>query len=40
MTGAGAGASGYIWGAVSTLLVGGLAAGAAFVIVKALEGGV
>jgi VIT1/CCC1 family predicted Fe2+/Mn2+ transporter len=40
VTGAGAGASGYIWGAVSTLLVGGLAAGAAFVIVKALEGGV
>ncbi|KAF5330079.1 hypothetical protein D9758_015976 [Tetrapyrgos nigripes] len=30
---------GIAWGAVSTLLVGGLAAGAAFVIVKALEGG-
>ncbi|KAF5341448.1 hypothetical protein D9758_014730 [Tetrapyrgos nigripes] len=30
---------GIAWGAVSTLLVGGLAAGAAFAIVKALEGG-
>lgn len=38
VTGAGAGASGYVYGAVSTLLVGGLAAGAAFGIVKALEG--
>ncbi|KAF5345862.1 hypothetical protein D9756_009872 [Leucocoprinus leucothites] len=37
VTGAGAGARGYIWGAVSTLLVGGLAAGAAFGIVKLLE---
>lgn len=39
VTGAGAGAKGYVWGAVSTLLVGGAAAGAAYGIVKALEGG-
>ncbi|KAJ6624740.1 VIT family-domain-containing protein [Mycena sp. CBHHK59/15] len=39
VTGAGADAAGYVWGAVSTLLVGGLAAAAAFGIVKALEGG-
>lgn len=39
VTGAGAGAGSYVWGAVSTLMVGGLAAGAAFAIVKALEGG-
>ncbi|KAJ7216379.1 VIT family-domain-containing protein [Mycena pura] len=39
VTGAAAGASGYVWGAVSTLLVGGVAAAAAFGIVKALEGG-
>ncbi|KAJ7231318.1 membrane fraction protein [Mycena rebaudengoi] len=39
VTGAGVGASGYVWGAVSTLLVGGVAAAAAFGIVKALEGG-
>jgi len=39
ITGAGVGASSYVWGAVSTLMVGGLAAGAAFGIVKALEGG-
>jgi vacuolar iron transporter family protein len=38
VTGAGAGIKGYIWGAVSTLLVGGFAAGAAYGIVKALEG--
>ncbi|KIL68402.1 hypothetical protein M378DRAFT_881280 [Amanita muscaria Koide BX008] len=38
VTGASVGAGGYVWGAVSTLLVGGLAAGAAFGIVKALEG--
>ncbi|KAF8062439.1 DUF125-domain-containing protein [Lyophyllum atratum] len=38
VTGAGVGTTGYVWGAVSTLLVGGLAAGAAFGIVKALEG--
>ncbi|KAG6843211.1 hypothetical protein H0H93_001848 [Arthromyces matolae] len=38
ITGAGVGASTYVWGAVSTLLVGGIAAGAAFGIVKALEG--
>jgi len=36
-TGATGGAGGYIWGAVSTLLVGGFAAGAAFGIVRALE---
>ncbi|CAE6524510.1 unnamed protein product [Rhizoctonia solani] len=36
-TGATGGAGGYIWGAVSTLLVGGFAAGAAFAIVHALE---
>ncbi|KAF8874828.1 Ccc1 family [Infundibulicybe gibba] len=40
VTGAGAGFRGYVWGAVSTLMVGGVAAGAAFGIVKALEGGV
>lgn len=39
VTGAGVGAGGYVWGAVSTLLVGGVAAAAAFGIVKALEGG-
>ncbi|KAF8627155.1 hypothetical protein AX17_006371 [Amanita inopinata Kibby_2008] len=39
VTGAGVGAGSYIWGAVSTLTVGGLAAGAAFGIVKVLEGG-
>ncbi|KXN91553.1 Vacuolar iron transporter 1 [Leucoagaricus sp. SymC.cos] len=39
VTGAGIGAGGYIWGAVSTLMVGGLAAGAAFGIVRLLEGG-
>ncbi|KAJ7230838.1 membrane fraction protein [Mycena haematopus] len=39
VTGAGIGAGGYVWGAVSTLLVGGVAAAAAFGIVKALEGG-
>ncbi|CAE6472760.1 unnamed protein product [Rhizoctonia solani] len=36
-TGATGGTGGYIWGAVSTLLVGGFAAGAAFGIVHALE---
>ncbi|CAE6462513.1 unnamed protein product [Rhizoctonia solani] len=36
-TGATGGAGGYIWGAISTLLVGGFAAGAAFGIVHALE---
>lgn len=35
---AGTDAGGYVWGAVSTLLVGGAAAGAAFGIVAALEG--
>lgn len=38
VTGAGMGWQGYAWGAVSTLFVGGLAAGAAFGIVKAMEG--
>ncbi|KAF7366326.1 hypothetical protein MSAN_00888800 [Mycena sanguinolenta] len=38
VTGAGIGTGGYVWGAVSTLLVGGVAAAAAFGIVKALEG--
>ncbi len=39
VTGAGVGVRGYVWGAVSTLMVGGVAATAAFAIVKALEGG-
>jgi len=39
VTGAGVGAGGYVWGAISTLLVGGLAAGSAFAIVKLLESG-
>lgn len=38
VTGAGVSAGSYIWGAVSTLMVGGVAAGAAFAIVKLLEG--
>ncbi|PBK63182.1 membrane fraction protein [Armillaria solidipes] len=38
VTGAGTGALSILWGAISTLLVGGIAAGAAFGIVKALEG--
>jgi vacuolar iron transporter family protein len=38
ITGAGVGTYSYIWGALSTLLVGGVAAGASFGIVKALEG--
>jgi hypothetical protein len=33
-----AGWKGYLWGAVSTVTVGGLAAGAAFGLVRALEG--
>jgi len=37
VTGAGKGWTGYVWGAVSTLMVGGAAAGAAFGIVAALE---
>jgi hypothetical protein len=37
VTGAAGGFTGYLWGAVSTLCVGGAAAGAAFAIVKALE---
>jgi vacuolar iron transporter family protein len=37
VTGAGVGAYGYVWGALSTLLVGGLAAGAAFGIVRIFE---
>jgi len=38
VTGAGQGPAGYIWGAFSTLMVGGIAAAAAFGIVKVLEG--
>ncbi|PVG01651.1 DUF125-domain-containing protein [Serendipita vermifera] len=38
ITGAGNGWRGYLWGAVSTVAVGGMAAGAAFGIVRALEG--
>lgn len=38
VTGAGVTAGSYVWGAVSTLMVGGVAAGAAFGIVKAMEG--
>ncbi|KZS88564.1 DUF125-domain-containing protein [Sistotremastrum niveocremeum HHB9708] len=38
VTGAGKGWKGYVWGAVSTLLVGGAAAAAAFGIVALLEG--
>ena len=34
---AGQGVGGYIWGAVSTLLVGGAAAAAAYGLVKVLE---
>jgi len=37
VTGAGQGVGGYIWGAVSTLLVGGAAAAAAYVLVGWLE---
>jgi len=37
VTGAGVGPSGYIWGAITTLLVGGVAAGAAFGIVRLIE---
>jgi len=39
VTGAAQNPTGYIWGAFSTLMVGGLAAAAAFGIVRALEGG-
>jgi hypothetical protein len=35
-SGATGGAGGYLYGAVSTMIVGGLAAGAAFGLVKAL----
>lgn len=38
VTGAGTGATGVLWGAFSTLMVGGLAAGAAYGIVRLLEG--
>lgn len=38
VTGASGGIRGYIWGALSTLAVGGAAAGAAYGIVAALEG--
>ena len=37
VTGAGKGVKGYLWGAVSTLLVGGAAAAAAYAIVAVLE---
>lgn len=37
VTGAGTGIAGYIWGACSTLMVGGAAAGAAYGIVALLE---
>ena len=37
ITGAGVSAGTYLWGAFSTLMVGGIAAGAAFAIVRALE---
>ena len=37
VTGAGRGTYSYVWGALSTLLVGGVAAGAAFGIVRAME---
>jgi VIT1/CCC1 family predicted Fe2+/Mn2+ transporter len=37
VTGAGQGAGGYIWGAVSTLCVGGAAAAAAYALVAWLE---
>lgn len=37
VTGAGKGVKGYLWGAVSTLLVGGAAAAAAYTIVALLE---
>jgi len=37
VTGAGLGTYSYVWGALSTLLVGGVAAGAAFGIVRVLE---
>ena len=38
VTGGTGGFKGYAWGAVSTLAVGGCAAGAAWAVVKALEG--
>ena len=38
VTGAGVGTRGYLWGALSMLLVGGCAAGAAYGIVAAIEG--
>ncbi|CCA75825.1 related to CCC1 protein (involved in calcium homeostasis) [Serendipita indica DSM 11827] len=38
ITGAGTGWRGYLWGAVSTAMVGGMAAGAAFGLVRLLEG--
>jgi len=40
VTGAAQNPTGYVWGAFSTLMVGGVAAAAAFGIVRALEGGV
>jgi len=38
ITGAGTGTSGYLWGAISMLFVGGCAAGAAYGIVAVIEG--
>lgn len=39
VTGAAQRPADYVWGAVTTLMVGGVAAAAAFGIVRALEGG-
>ena len=39
VTGASQSPAGYVWGALSTFMVGGLAAAAAFGIVRILEGG-
>lgn len=39
VSGAKGGFGGYVWGAISTLFVGGAAAAAAYGIVAALEGG-
>jgi VIT1/CCC1 family predicted Fe2+/Mn2+ transporter len=37
-SGAEVGLNGYLWGCLSTLFVGGAAAGASFAIVKAMDG--
>ncbi len=39
VTGGEGGVKGYVWGAVSTLAVGGVAAGASWLLVGLLEGG-